>query len=43
MTLILNQIFTQSKSGIVTIQVPADTEALKNSDALKGKGLNFSE
>ena len=40
MTLILNQIFTQSKSGIVTIQVPADTEALKNSDALKGKGLN---
>ena len=32
MTLILNQIFTQSKSGIVTIQVPADTEALKNSD-----------
>ena len=37
MTLILNQIFTQSKSGIVTIQVPADTEAEKVSNAFGAK------
>ena len=38
MTLLLNQIFTQSKSGIVTLKVPSDTEAIKTSYA---KGLTY--
>lgn len=37
MTLILNQIFTQSKSGIVTLLVPADTEADKTTYAAGAK------